>query len=235
MHAFPSIEIIHCILFVQINAGIVRDLATGTATAATKAFVLVISNPVNSTVPIVAEIFKEHGVFNPKRLACHKRIYSASIDCFLCRILGVTTLDVVRASTFVAEIMGESAAALHVEVHGARIQNLAPLISSLSSPSSDHQIIPLISQSSHPLPPSISEDQHAALIKRIQFSGDEVVQAKDGPGSATPSITYAGAELCSNVLQAAGKKVSIGFVHLSADKAGGERLGLPSLMIIDTL
>lgn len=51
----------------QINAGIVRDLATGIAKAAPKAFVLVISNPVNSTVPIVAEVFKQHGVFDPKR------------------------------------------------------------------------------------------------------------------------------------------------------------------------
>ena len=44
----------------KINAGIVRDLATGIATTAPKAFVLVISNPVNSTVPIVAEVFKKH-------------------------------------------------------------------------------------------------------------------------------------------------------------------------------
>ena len=51
----------------QINAGIVRDLATGIATTAPKAFVLVISNPVNSTVPIVAEVFKKHNVYDPKR------------------------------------------------------------------------------------------------------------------------------------------------------------------------
>ena len=51
----------------KINAGIVRDLATGIAVNSPKAFVLVISNPVNSTVPIVAEVFKQHGVFDPKR------------------------------------------------------------------------------------------------------------------------------------------------------------------------
>lgn len=51
----------------QINAGIVKDLAAGIATTAPKAFVLVISNPVNSTVPIVAEVFKKFGVFDPKR------------------------------------------------------------------------------------------------------------------------------------------------------------------------
>ena len=51
----------------QINAGIVYELATGIAKTAPKAFVLVISNPVNSTVPIVAEVFKKHGVFDPKK------------------------------------------------------------------------------------------------------------------------------------------------------------------------
>jgi malate dehydrogenase len=51
----------------KINAGIVRDLATGIALASPKAFILVISNPVNSTVPIVAEVLKQHGVFDPKR------------------------------------------------------------------------------------------------------------------------------------------------------------------------
>lgn len=51
----------------QINAGIVRDLANAMVTNCPKAFILVISNPVNSTVPIVAEVFKKAGVFDPKR------------------------------------------------------------------------------------------------------------------------------------------------------------------------
>jgi len=55
------------LLACKINAGIVRDLATGIALTSPKAFVLVISNPVNSTVPIVAEVLKKHGVFDPKR------------------------------------------------------------------------------------------------------------------------------------------------------------------------
>ena len=49
------------------NASIVRDLAAAVARVSPKAHVLVISNPVNSTVPIVAEVFKNHGVFDPKR------------------------------------------------------------------------------------------------------------------------------------------------------------------------
>ena len=74
----------------NINAGIVKDLATGCAKFCPKAMLLIISNPVNSTVPIAAEILKKAGVFDPKR------------------VFGVTTLDVVRAETFVAELTGQA-------------------------------------------------------------------------------------------------------------------------------
>jgi malate dehydrogenase len=73
----------------KINAGIVRDLVTGAAKFAPKAYLLIISNPVNSTVPIAAEVLKKAGVFDANKL------------------FGVTTLDVVRSETFVAEITGE--------------------------------------------------------------------------------------------------------------------------------
>jgi hypothetical protein len=39
---------------------------------------------------------------------------------------------------------------------------------------------------------SIPADKLPALIKRVQFGGDEVVAAKDGAGSATLSMAYAG-------------------------------------------
>ncbi|KAK6101357.1 malate dehydrogenase NAD-dependent [Brugia pahangi] len=66
------------------NASIVRDLSEAAAKNCPKAFVAIITNPVNSTVPIACEIFKKHGVFDPRR------------------IFGVTTLDVVRSAAFVA-------------------------------------------------------------------------------------------------------------------------------------
>ncbi|KAH8986600.1 NAD-malate dehydrogenase [Lactarius akahatsu] len=176
----------------KINAGIVHDLAVGIATTAPKAFVLVISNPVNSTVPIVAEVFKKHGVFNPKRL------------------FGVTTLDVVRASTFVAEIIGDLSKSPNVVV---------PVVGGHSGVT----IVPLLSQSSHPLPSSFASEKLEALTTRIQFGGDEVVKAKDGAGSATLSMAYAGAEFAAKVIDAlAGKKglVAPSYVHLDADKEG---------------
>ncbi len=49
-----------------------------------QAIINIISNPVNSTVPIAAETLKAAGVYDPKK------------------VIGVTTLDVVRANTFVA-------------------------------------------------------------------------------------------------------------------------------------
>ncbi|KIY44927.1 malate dehydrogenase [Fistulina hepatica ATCC 64428] len=178
---------------VQINAGIVKDLATGIATTCPKAFVLVISNPVNSTVPVVAEVFKKLGVYNPKRL------------------FGVTTLDVVRASTFVAEILGDISLAPSVTV---------PVVGGHSGIT----IVPLLSQSSHALP-SLKTTDYDALVTRIQFGGDEVVKAKDGTGSATLSMAHAGAAFASFVIRAVfgGESgiIAPSFVPLAADTTGG--------------
>jgi hypothetical protein len=43
-------------------------LATGCAKFCPTAFIAVISNPVNSTVPIVAETMKQFGVFDPSKI-----------------------------------------------------------------------------------------------------------------------------------------------------------------------
>lgn len=180
----------------KINAGIIKDLATGIAKAAPKALVLVISNPVNSTVPIVAEVFKKFGTFDPKRL------------------FGVTTLDVVRSSTFVSEIIGDLALSKDVVV---------PVVGGHSGVT----IVPLLSQSSHSLPSSVDGSAYDALVNRIQFGGDEVVKAKNGAGSATLSMAYAGAEFAGKVIRALnGEKGIIAptYVNLSADAEGGAAL-----------
>lgn len=147
------------------NASIVRELANAVAKSAPNANILVISNPVNSTVPICAEVFKKAGVYNPKRL------------------FGVTTLDVVRASRFVSQIKNTDPVHEKINVIGGH---------------SGHTIVPLFSQSSHP-----DLVQNAELLKRVQFGGDEVVQAKDGTGSATLSMAMAGARFADSLLKAA--------------------------------
>jgi len=99
------------------NASIVRDLAKAIADSAPNANILVISNPVNSTVPIVREVFKSKGVYNPKRL------------------FGVTTLDVVRASRFVSEIKNTDPADENVVVVGGHSGvTIVPLFSQSNHP-----------------------------------------------------------------------------------------------------
>lgn len=71
------------------NANVIASLLSGVAEFCPKAFVAIITNPVNSTVPIAVEVLKKAGVFDPRK------------------VFGVTTLDVVRASTFVAHVLGE--------------------------------------------------------------------------------------------------------------------------------
>ena len=46
------------------------------------------------------------------------------------------------------------------------------------------------------------EEAYKKLVHRIQFGGDEVVQAKDGAGSATLSMAYAGARFTGDLLRA---------------------------------
>ncbi|KAF1948723.1 malate dehydrogenase-like protein [Byssothecium circinans] len=152
----------------KINAGIVQGLIEGITKFAPKAFILVISNPVNSTVPIAAEVLKRANVFDPKRL------------------FGVTTLDVVRAETFVASIVGEKNPS----------KTTIPVIGGHSG----ETIVPLFSQAQPSV--NIPADKLDSLVHRVQFGGDEVVQAKEGAGSATLSMAYAGYRFAQKVIKA---------------------------------
>ena len=69
------------------NASIVANLAKAAAKVCPNAMIAIISNPVNSTVPIASEMFKKAGVYNPNK------------------IFGVTTLDIVRANTFIGKLL----------------------------------------------------------------------------------------------------------------------------------
>ncbi len=96
----------------KINAGIVKGLVTAIGKHCPGAWINMISNPVNSTVPIAAETLKAMGVYDPKHL------------------FGVTTLDVVRAHTFYAEKKGLDVTAVDVPVVGGHAGiTILPLLS----------------------------------------------------------------------------------------------------------
>lgn len=147
----------------NINAGIILQLAKQIACSAPDAAVLVISNPVNSTVPIVAEVFKKRNVYNPDKL------------------FGVTTLDTIRASTFLAELLEKDPNQVKIDIIGGH---------------SGVTILPLLGEYHGQLTP----EERKNVIHRVQFGGDEVVKAKNGAGSATLSMAYAGSHFANAVI-----------------------------------
>lgn len=79
-------------------------------------------------------------------------------------------------------------------------------------------IVPVLSQ----IPgQKFTKEQLDTLTHRIQYGGDEVVKAKDGAGSATLSMAFAGARFTTAILEAtvAGKTglVESTYVNLAAD------------------
>lgn len=93
----------------NINAKINSGIASQCAKSCPNAAYLVISNPVNSTVPIWAETLQKNGTYNPKKL------------------FGVTTLDIFRANTFASEKNGKATAIPVVGGHAGT--TIVPLFS----------------------------------------------------------------------------------------------------------
>ena len=149
----------------NINAGIVENLVSACADNCPKAMIGIITNPVNTTVAIAAEVLKNKGVYDATRL------------------FGITTLDVIRSSTFVAEIYDKDPRDVSVPVIGGH---------------SGITILPLLSQSGY----EFSDEDAAAMTKRIQNAGTEVVEAKAGGGSATLSMGQAAAKFGLSLVRA---------------------------------
>jgi len=157
----------------NVNAGIVRNLIEKVATHCPKALIAIITNPVNSTVPIASEVLKKHNVYDPRK------------------VFGVTTLDIVRANAFVAELKGLDVAKVDVQVIGGH---------------SGVTILPVLSQ----IPgATFSDEEHKALTHRIQEAGTEVVEAKKGAGSATLSMAFAALKFVSALIEAAQGKQNV--------------------------
>jgi NAD-dependent malate dehydrogenase len=146
---------------INTNASIAHGTVEACAKHCPNAVVALIVNPVNSVVPAMCEMWKASGL-NPKK------------------IVGISTLDIVRANKFVQDITGKAADVPVIGGHAGAT------------------ILPLFSQDAAAA--AIPADQIAALDKRVQDAGTEVVKAKNGKGSATLSMAYAGARLGKAVL-----------------------------------
>lgn len=152
----------------NINAGIVRNLVEKVAQTCPKACIGIITNPVNTTVAIAAEVLKKAGVYDSRKL------------------FGVTSLDVLRSETFVAELKGKDVSKVKVPVIGGH---------------SGVTILPLLSQANEADNIQFTAEEVEALTKRIQNAGTEVVEAKAGGGSATLSMAQAAARFAQAALK----------------------------------
>jgi malate dehydrogenase len=165
----------------NINAGIVKALVEGVAENCPSACVCIITNPVNTTVAIAAETLKAKGVYDKNKL------------------FGVTTLDVIRAETFVAGLKDLDPANINVPVIGGH---------------SGTTILPLLSQVEGV---SFSDEEVASLTTRIQNAGTEVVEAKAGGGSATLSMGQAAARFCLSLVAAMQGENVVEYTYVQTD------------------
>jgi len=150
-------------LFV-INAGIAKGIVEACAKFCPDAVLGMIVNPVNSVVPAMAELYKKKGL-DPMK------------------IVGITTLDVVRANKFVGEITNKNPNYINVPVIGGH---------------AGVTIMPAFSQDK--VSATIDAEKIPELDTHVQNAGTDVVNAKGGKGSATLSMAYAGARFGKAVL-----------------------------------
>lgn len=98
------------------GVGIVANLVKAVAQHCPSALINIITNPVNSTVPIAAEVLKAADAFDPAKL------------------MGVTTLDVVRSNTFITELKELDMKFVDVPVIGGHSGvTILPLLSKVCS------------------------------------------------------------------------------------------------------
>merc|ERR1739838_1086382 len=83
----------------NVNIGIAQDIVEACAKYCPNAVLGLIVNPVNSVVPAMCELYKKKGLDHKK-------------------IVGVTTLDIVRANKFVGEITGKNPNFINIPVIG---------------------------------------------------------------------------------------------------------------------
>lgn len=151
----------------KINANIAKSMVEACAKFCPNAVVGLIVNPLTSVVPAMATLYAKAGL-DPLR------------------IVGITTLDVVRANKFVHEETGAPIERINVPVIGGY------------SGVSGKSVVPVFSQD--PVAKVLPEKTRETLAARVQDASNEVVEAKKGKGSATLSMAYAGARFGQAVL-----------------------------------
>lgn len=173
----------------NINGNIIKNLVEKVAEVCPDACVGIVSNPVNTLVPLAAEVLRKKSVYDKRKL------------------FGVSTLDVVRAKSFVSELKEKHAETVKV-----------PVIGGHSGPT----ILPLLSQAlSEGRKIEFTQEEIESLTHRIQNAGTEVVEAKAGGGSATLSMAEAGARFAVAVFKALLGEDCVRYAYVESKKDSG--------------
>ena len=173
----------------NINGNIIKNLIEKVADVCPNACIGIVSNPVNTLVPLAAEVLRKKGVYDKRKL------------------FGVSTLDVVRAKSFVSELKEKHAETVKV-----------PVIGGHSGPT----ILPLLSQAlSEGRKIDFTQEEIESLTYRIQNAGTEVVEAKAGGGSATLSMAEAGARFAVAVFKALLGEDCVSYAYVESKKDSG--------------
>ena len=173
----------------NINGNIIKNLIEKVADVCPNACIGIVSNPVNTLVPLAAEVLRKKGVYDKRKL------------------FGVSTLDVVRAKSFVSELKEKHAETVKV-----------PVIGGHSGPT----ILPLLSQAlSEGRKIDFTQEEIESLTHRIQNAGTEVVEAKAGGGSATLSMAEAGARFAVAVFKALLGEDCVRYASVESKKDSG--------------
>lgn len=169
-----------------VNADIAKGLVEACAKHCPNAVLALIVNPVNSVVPAMTALWEKAGLDARK-------------------IVGVTTLDVVRANKFVAQKTGVDVQTVDIPVIGGH---------------AGATILPLFSQDA--AGQKIPAEDIATMDKNVQDAGTVVVEAKSGKGSATLSMAYAGARLGKAIVRGlAGKETPVECAYTKSQVCSG--------------
>jgi len=158
----------------KINAKIVQDLTTNVAQTSPKAMIALVTNPVNMTTVIACETFNKLGLKDTSK------------------IFGVSTLDIMRGSKFVAELNNVDPSMVFCPIIGGHSPDtMVPLYS--QAVCSDGQCLTNGELA--------TEEGKNKMTQRIQQAGTAVVEAKKN-GSATLSMAYSALRFVNNLISA---------------------------------
>ncbi|KAH8404114.1 hypothetical protein KR215_009841, partial [Drosophila sulfurigaster] len=147
------------------NAKVVVEITKEICNVCPHALLAFITTPVNAIVPIVAKVMMEQDAYDPKRL------------------FGVTTLNVVRAKTFIGDSIGVDPMEVSIPVVGGHGETA----------------LALISQSKPPFDGSAME--RVEVLQQMQNAGPQVIESKEGKGTITSSMAYASASFVNSLLR----------------------------------